>query len=125
MIIFTHNSQIRSQIDYALIPTLSPCQKIAYSLQTMQTRSLRCIKHFPLKTSTKQIHSFFNTELVKYRAATTARKFSISRQNHSQLQSDYNLFIKSRLPGTKHKLKTIFETMNKLTPELHPVTSTS
>jgi len=82
MIIF--NSQIRSQIDYAFIPTVSQCQKIAASLQTLQTRALRCIKHFPQKTDTKQFHSLFKTELVKYRAPSTARKFAISWQHHTQ-----------------------------------------
>ncbi len=114
MIIF--NSQIRSQIDYAFPLTLSPCQKIAASLQTLQTRALRCINYFPLKISIKQIHSFFRTELVKYSAASTARKFAKSRQHQTQLQSDYNLFVKGSFPGTKYKLKTIFETNRLLKP---------
>ncbi len=59
------NSQIKSLLDYAFIPTISPCQNIAAKLQTLQTRVLRTIKHFPLKTSTRHIHDFFRTEQVK------------------------------------------------------------
>ena len=114
LIIF--NSQIRSLIDYAFIPTLSPCQKIATNIQTLQTRALRCIKHFPLKTSTKDIHAFFKIELVKHRAASTARRFAMSRQQHKQLKSDYCHFIRNRTSGAIYKHKTIFETLSQLTP---------
>merc|ERR1719215_1247890 len=67
MIIF--NSKIRSILDYAFIPTLSPCQKISSKLQTLQTRDIKSIKYFPLKTSTQHIHNFCKTERVKSRAS--------------------------------------------------------
>jgi hypothetical protein len=112
-------SQIRSLLDYAFIPTISPCQTIAAKLQTLQNRVLRTIKHFPLKTSTRHIHEHFNLELVKHRAFSTARRFAMSRQHHEQLRSDYNDFVKSRTTGTPNKHKTVFETMIGLTPDIH------
>ncbi len=114
------NSQIKSLLDYAFIPTISPCQNIAGKLQTLQTRVLRTIKHFPLKTSTRQIHDFFKIEQVKSRALSTAKRFALSRQHHKQLQSDYNAFIKKRSTSSQIKHKTVFEIMTELTPELHP-----
>jgi hypothetical protein len=114
------NSQIKSLLDYAFIPTISPFQNIATKLQTLQTRVLRTIKHFPLKTSTRHIHDFFRTEQVKSRALSTARRFALSRQHHQQLQSDYSSFVENRPTGTRYKFKTVFETMAELTPELHP-----
>jgi len=78
------------------------------------------MKHFPLKTSTRNIHDFFRTEQFKSRALSTARRFALSRQHQQQLQSDYSSFVKNRPTGTRYKFKTVFETMAELTPELHP-----
>ncbi len=103
-------SQIRSLIDFAFIPNLSTCQKIATNIQTLQIRALRYSKHFPLKTSTKDIHAFFKIELVKHRDASTAWRFARSRQQHKQPRSDYCQFIRTRTFGAKYKHKNIFET---------------
>ena len=116
MIIF--KSQIRSILDYAFIPTLSPCQKISTKLQTLQNRALKSIKYFPLKTSTQHIHTFFKTERVKSRAASIARRFALSRLHHEQLANDYNSFRLNRNPDYTYKHKTIFETFRQLIPEI-------
>ena len=106
------NSQIRSVLDYAFIPIISPTQTISTKLQTLQNRALRTITHFPHKTSTKAIHEYFNLDLLATRSANLAKKFAISRQTHPQLLEDYSNFISSRTPSPKYK--TIFEKIPEL-----------
>jgi len=53
-------SLIRSLSDYAFIPLSSSTQKIMNKLQTLQTRTLRQIKYFQLKTKTSAILGYFN-----------------------------------------------------------------
>lgn len=108
------NSQIKSIIDYAFIPIISPTQKIANKLQTLQNRALRSIKHFPLKTSTKQLNDFFKTDLVSTRAAKIAKKFASSRLSHPQLRADYTQFAATRTPPKYARFKTIFDTFREL-----------
>ena len=101
-------SLIRSILDYALIPSISPTQQIIKQLQTLQNRALRSIKYFPLKTSTKSIHNFFNLDQISTRAAKIAKKYANSRLHHPQLRLDYARFIATR-PTESSKLITIFE----------------
>ena len=101
-------SLIRPILDYAFIPTISPTQQIIKQLQTLQNRALRTIKYFPLKTSTKTIHNFFNIDQISTIAVKTAKKYACSRLHHPQLRTDYARFVSSRISKTS-KLTTIFE----------------
>ncbi len=60
------NSQIRSILDYAFIPIISPTSKIANKLQTIQTRALKTIKYFPLKTSCSSSLDMFGCSVSIY-----------------------------------------------------------
>jgi len=80
-----------------------------FSLQTLQNRALRSIKHFPLKTSTKQINDFFKTDLVRTRSLKLAKKFAAARISHPQLQADYLNFIATRTPSNHTRFETIFD----------------
>jgi len=103
------NSQIRSILDYAFIPIISPTSKIANKLQTIQTRALKTIKYFPLKTSTKRIHEQLGIDLLSTRTLKNAKNFAKSRTNHPQIIADYSNFIASKTPSSESKYKTIFE----------------
>ena len=103
------NSQIRSLLDYAFIPIISPTQKIAPKLQTLQNRALKTIKHFPFKTSTKHIHEYFNIDLLEARSIKLAKKFASSRLAHPQLCADYVRFTATRTPPELSRFKTIFD----------------
>lgn len=105
-------SQIRSLLDYAFIPIISPTQNIATKLQTLQNRALRTITHFPHKTSTKSIHDHFNLDLLSTRSANLTKKFALTRETHAQLLEDYSNFISSRTHSPKYK--TIFEKIPEL-----------
>jgi hypothetical protein len=107
-------SQIKSIIDYAFIPTISPTQKILSKLQTIQTRALRTIKHFPLKTPTAKIHEFFNIDLVATSATKLAKNFAKSRMSHPQLLADYRNFTATRTPAASSKYRTIFDRIPEL-----------
>jgi hypothetical protein len=91
----------------AFVPIISPTQTIAGKLQNLQTRTIRSIKYFPLKTSTNTIHSTLNIDLLAARSQNNARKFALARLTHPQLLADYTSFLQNKAPNTKHK--TIFE----------------
>ena len=100
-------SLVRPILDYAFVPIISPTQTIAGKLQTLQTRALRSIKYFPLKTSTNTIHSTLNIDLLAARSLNNARKFALARLTHPQLLADYTSFLQNKAPNAKHK--TIFD----------------
>ncbi len=96
-------------------------QKKSTKLQTLQTKALKSIKYFRLKTSTQHIYTFFKTEQVKSKDASTARRFALSRLNHEQLANDYYSFKSSRNSNNTYKHKIIFETLKELIPEMQQI----
>ena len=102
-------SLIRSILDYAFIPSISPTQQIIKQLQSLQNRALRSIKFFPLKTSTLHIHNFFKIDLISSRTTKIAKKYANSRLAHPQLRADYILFAATRTAPESSKYKTIFD----------------
>ena len=66
-------STVRSVFDYAFIPR--SCQRISSQLRVIQIRILKQIKYFPPGTSIKEIHKFFNLQLLETRTSYLLKKF--------------------------------------------------
>ena len=103
-------SLIISITDYAFIPLSCPTQKIMNKLQIIQTRILRQIKYFPLKTRTSAIHNYFNVKTVESRTNDLLLKFTKSKINHDLISQELQIF-KNEIHPSKRKLWTIFDTM--------------
>ncbi len=103
-------SLIRSLSDYAFIPLSSPTQKIMKKLQTLQTRTLRQIKYFPLKTKTSAILGYFNLDSLETRTSKLLTKFTIAKRKHDLIERELATF-KEKVYPTERKLLTIFVKM--------------
>ena len=103
-------SLIRSLSDYAFIPLSSPTQKIMKKLQTLQTRTLRQIKYFPLKTKTSAILGYFNLDSLETRTSKLLTKFTIAKRKHDLIEREL-LTFKEKVYPTERKLLTIFDKM--------------
>jgi len=107
-------SLIRSLPDYAFIPLSTPTQRIMKKLQLLQTRILRQIKYFPLKTRTSAILSYFNLDSLETRTAKLLAKFTIAKRDHDLISSELAIF-KEKIHPTENKYRTTFDKMLGLT----------
>jgi len=107
-------SLIRSLSDYAFIPLSSPTQRIMKKLQSLQTRILRQIKYFPLKTRTSAILSYFNLDSLETRTAKLLAKFTKAKRDHDLISSELAIF-KEKIHPTENKYRTTFDKMLGLT----------
>lgn len=103
-------SLIRSLSDYAFILLSSPTQRIMKKLQTMQTRALKQIKHFPLKTKTTTILRYFRLDSLETRTAKLLAKFTKARLHHDLIARELATF-KEIVHPTERKLQTTFDKM--------------
>ncbi len=76
----------------SFIPLSSPTQKIMKKLQTLQTRTLRQIKYFPLKTKTSAILGYFNLDSLETRTSKLLTKFTIAKRKHDLIERELATF---------------------------------
>jgi len=75
--------RINSILFKSLIRSLSSStQRIIKKLQSMQTRTLRRIKHFPLKTRSSVILDYFNLGTLETRTAKLVAEFAKTKLSH-------------------------------------------
>ena len=103
--IIIYNSLIRSIFDYC--HTICKCgtQRFTGFLQKMQNRILRTIKWFPFKTSTKQIHAYFNLSPIDLRLTSLFNNFIKKREHHLLLQNEISSYTRS----TNYRFSTPFD----------------
>jgi len=88
-----YNSLIRSLFDYCHVIDQCGTQRLTGYLQKIQNRILRIIKWFPLKTSSKSIHEYFNIAPIDHRLSSLFKKFVQKRNDHALLQQEIKTYI--------------------------------
>ncbi len=90
---------------YTFIPLSSPTQKIMKKLQTLQTRTLRQIKYFPLKTKTSEIIGYFNLDSLETRTSKLLAKFNIGERKHELIERELATYKEKVYPIRKGNSK--------------------
>jgi hypothetical protein len=90
--IIVYNALIRSLFDYCHIVGKCGTQRLTDYFQKMQNRILRTIKWFPFKTSTQQVHEYFNISPIDVRLTNLFKKYIRKRYNHELLQDEISSY---------------------------------